>query len=165
MQPEITVVNFGCISSYSCFTTGAKPKPTHTLHVTCYAVFHVNLRCTWCGESHCLGECIANGQKWKCKGCYSTERWLQSSYKSTNRSHQWTSMSMDERRQEILKNRSSHGQRGAKRQFVAREEANVVDSVGSRASTPYLNEVQRLLCRYVLQSSRIIRKPNQRHQA
>ncbi|CAE7467380.1 unnamed protein product [Symbiodinium necroappetens] len=102
----------------------------------------VAARCTWCGESHCLGECIANGQKWKCKGCYSTERWLQSSYKSTNRSHQWTSMSMDERRQEILKNRSSHGQRGTKRQFVAREEASVVDSVGSRASTPYLNKVQ-----------------------
>lgn len=73
--------------------------------------------CIWHDGLVEIGDAYQNGKKWKCRPCYSTERWLQKRYTQENRRHVWTNMSHEERAKEIAKNIGSHGSQGQKRSF------------------------------------------------
>ena len=99
-------------------------------------------RCEWHQDEIDLNDAVQNGKRFKCKNCYSTERFLQNKYKRDNQSHVWQSMSADERREMILKNRERSGGRGNKREFVINERSTVSDAVTTGAKFPFKNRKQ-----------------------
>lgn len=101
-------------------------------------------RCEWHQEQVDINDCIQNGKRFKCRSCYSTERFLQTQHKKENRSHEWQGLSTEERRSLILRNRSRGTGHGKKREFDVTETVTVKDKVKTGAKFPFLNRKEYL---------------------
>ena len=107
-------------------------------------VKYVELRCIWHEGQIPLADAVQNGNRWKCRSCYNSERHLQAHYKKTHKSHVWTSMTTEQRRKEIVQhNKTAQGQ-GQRREFVVSEATTVRDSMGAEARKQHMNRIQHL---------------------
>ena len=111
----------------------------------------LTVMCVWHQELVPISEALMNnGSCWKCRPCYNAERGLQQAYKAKARGHVWRGMSTDERREEIKKHRQTSQSRGKKRTYEVKESTKVTDSMGAKASKPYMNRRQLLDFRSML---------------
>lgn len=103
-------------------------------------------RCEWHRGECDLTDTVQNGKRFKCKACYNAERYLQTSYKKNHRAHEWRDMSIEQRRELIVKNkdRDMGAGRGARRKFSVEEASNIQDSVKTGAKIPYMNRKEKL---------------------
>ena len=102
-----------------------------------------NMRCIWHEGYSPMNECIQNGRKFKCRSCYNSERFCQKKFKQDNKSHEWQGMTVEQKRECILENRTNV-QQGTKRQYKVKEATSVQDSVKTGAQIPFLNKLELL---------------------
>ena len=103
------------------------------------ASLEIMVTCTWHLGEVPISQAIQNGNVWKCRRCYATERGLQKTYKDKSKAHVWRQMSTDERRAEIRKNADNSQGAGRKRSYEVRESTAVTDSMKANSDRPFLN--------------------------
>ena len=96
------------------------------------------ITCHWHEGEHPISDASQNGRIWKCRKCYSSERGLQANYQATYRSHIWASMSVEERRAEILKNNNSEGKGKKRIHDEDKESTSVRDKLSANADKPFM---------------------------
>ena len=102
-----------------------------------------------CEELVTLKDSIAVGaarcQTRRCKPCHNGRRALRSWYQKAGRISEWEGMTVEQRREQVRRNKDKGVGKGQRRQVVIVEKAQCVDSVSLKHEKPFLTKKQFLV--------------------